>query len=66
MQNMELVDGESIADDLRGWMAFFLKPKTVHHSLWQSLCSGQKVNEVQNPCGICHVALSLGHTWHRE
>jgi hypothetical protein len=23
MQNMELVDGESIADDLRGWIAFF-------------------------------------------
>jgi hypothetical protein len=27
MQNMELVDGESIADDLRGWLAFFFLTK---------------------------------------
>ncbi|KAL3571215.1 hypothetical protein D5086_028464 [Populus alba] len=27
---------------------------------------GQKVNGVQNPCGICDVALSLGRTWYRE
>jgi hypothetical protein len=33
LQNMELVDSESIADDLRGWMAFFLTKNSSSLSL---------------------------------